>query len=215
MKLLIACEESQAVCKAFRARGHEAYSCDIIEYSPESPPRWQSNGGDMMKIAKNKLILDATCGSRTIWFEKNCPYTLYMDKREEHDLAIWKSTKNDSVRTLDVEPDIIADFTDMPFEDDSFYLVVFDPPHLIQIGDNAWMKKKYGKLDENWRQMIHDGFWECMRVLRPCGTLIFKWSEIQIPTREVINAIGKDPLFGHRSGKKMNTHWLCYMKFPE
>ena len=28
-KVLIACEESQAVCKAFRARGHEAYSCDI------------------------------------------------------------------------------------------------------------------------------------------------------------------------------------------
>lgn len=29
MKVLVACEESQAVCKAFRARGHEAYSCDI------------------------------------------------------------------------------------------------------------------------------------------------------------------------------------------
>ena len=29
MKVLIACEESQTVCKAFRARGHEAYSCDI------------------------------------------------------------------------------------------------------------------------------------------------------------------------------------------
>ena len=29
MKVLIACEESQEVCKAFRAKGHEAYSCDI------------------------------------------------------------------------------------------------------------------------------------------------------------------------------------------
>lgn len=29
MKILVACEESQAVCKAFRARGHEAYSADI------------------------------------------------------------------------------------------------------------------------------------------------------------------------------------------
>ena len=28
-KVLIACEESQTVCKAFRARGFEAYSCDI------------------------------------------------------------------------------------------------------------------------------------------------------------------------------------------
>ena len=33
MQILIACEESQAVCKAFREKGHEAYSCDIIECS--------------------------------------------------------------------------------------------------------------------------------------------------------------------------------------
>lgn len=33
MKVLIACEESQTVCKAFRARGHEAYSCDIQDCS--------------------------------------------------------------------------------------------------------------------------------------------------------------------------------------
>lgn len=31
MRILIACEESQAVCIAFRQKGHEAYSCDIIE----------------------------------------------------------------------------------------------------------------------------------------------------------------------------------------
>ena len=33
MKVLVACEESQAVTKEFRARGHEAYSCDILEQS--------------------------------------------------------------------------------------------------------------------------------------------------------------------------------------
>lgn len=33
MKILVACEESQAVCKAFREKGHEAYSCDIMECS--------------------------------------------------------------------------------------------------------------------------------------------------------------------------------------
>lgn len=37
MKILVACEESQRVCIAFRARGHEAYSCDIIEMSGEHP----------------------------------------------------------------------------------------------------------------------------------------------------------------------------------
>lgn len=39
MKVLVACEESQAVCKAFRANGHEAYSCDIIE-SSGGHPEW-------------------------------------------------------------------------------------------------------------------------------------------------------------------------------
>ena len=33
MRVLVACEESQAVCKAFRAKGHEAYSCDLQECS--------------------------------------------------------------------------------------------------------------------------------------------------------------------------------------
>ena len=33
MKVLVACEESQRVCKAFREKGHEAYSCDIVECS--------------------------------------------------------------------------------------------------------------------------------------------------------------------------------------
>ena len=33
-----------------------------------------------------------------------------------------------------------------------------------------------------------------------------------IPTPKIIKAIGRQPLFGHRSGKKMNTNWLCFMK---
>ena len=45
MKILVACEESQAVCKAFREKGHEAYSCDIIECSgghPEWHIKWDA-----------------------------------------------------------------------------------------------------------------------------------------------------------------------------
>lgn len=43
MKILIACEESQTVCKAFREKGHEAYSCDIIEPSG-GHPEWHILG---------------------------------------------------------------------------------------------------------------------------------------------------------------------------
>lgn len=179
---------------------------DVGMPSPYNPEK-----NSFMDLSQ-KHILDATCGSRTIWFQKNHPMTVYMDCREEHDVAIWKSTKNDSVRTLDVDPDVIADFTAMPFEDNTFELVVFDPPHLIRLGDTAWLKKKYGKLKDDWPKMIHDGFWECMRVLKPFGTLIFKWNEFDIPTRKIIDAIGCEPLFGHRSGKQMKTHWMCFMK---
>lgn len=43
MKVLIACEESQAVCKEFRRLGHEAFSCDIIECSG-GHPEWHILG---------------------------------------------------------------------------------------------------------------------------------------------------------------------------
>ena len=48
MKVLVACEESQAVCKAFREKGHEAYSCDIIECSG-GHPEWHIKG-DVLRV---------------------------------------------------------------------------------------------------------------------------------------------------------------------
>lgn len=162
-----------------------------------------------------KVILDATCSSRMMWFNKQHPAALYVDKRIVHDEAIWKSGNGESTRYLNIEPDVIADFTNLPFDDNSFSLVVFDPPHLMKINETAWLAKKYGKLDQDWKQTLHDGFWECMRVLKPYGTLIFKWCEHDIPVREVIKTIGEEPLFGHRSGKKSLTHWMTFMKFPK
>ena len=48
-KVLVACEESQNVCKAFRARGFEAYSCDIQEPSG-GHPEWHILGDAMKAI---------------------------------------------------------------------------------------------------------------------------------------------------------------------
>lgn len=50
MKVLIACEESQTVCKAFRERGHEAYSCDIQKPSG-GHPEWHVQG-DALKLLR-------------------------------------------------------------------------------------------------------------------------------------------------------------------
>lgn len=161
---------------------------------------------------REKKILDATCGSRSIWFNKHHPSAIYMDKRQEFDTRIWKSGDGLSEQTLSVAPDIVADFTDIPFADETFDLVVFDPPHLIRAGETAWIVKKYGKLDNNWPRLLKDGFTECMRVLRTNGVLIFKWSEIQIPAQQLWKAIGQKPLFGHHSGKNSKTFWGCFMK---
>ena len=51
---------------------------------------------------------------------------------------------------------------------------------------------------------------ECLRVLKPSGTLIFKWNENQVKLREVLKAIEPvSPLFGNR---RAETHWLVFMK---
>lgn len=167
------------------------------------------------KDLQNVTILDACCGSRMFWFDPNNPNTVFVDNRQVECEAIWKSSKGNATRYCSVRPDVIADFRALPFCSDSFWHVVFDPPHLLKVGDSAWMAKKYGKLPADWKEYLHDGFAECWRVLRPYGTLIFKWCESDIPVKEVIAAIGQKPLYGHRSGKQSKTHWMAFVKLPK
>lgn len=56
MKVLIACEESQEVCKAFRAKGHEAYSCDI-QMCSGGHPEWHILG-DALAVINGKQFVD-------------------------------------------------------------------------------------------------------------------------------------------------------------
>jgi ubiquinone/menaquinone biosynthesis C-methylase UbiE len=153
----------------------------------------------------DKLVLDACCGSRMFWFDKKNPLTIFVDLREEEHILC-------DGRSLKIEPDIQADFTKLPFEDGSFSLVVFDPPHLKIAGKKSWLSKKYGKLPRDWETMLQKGFSECFRVLKTHGTLIFKWNETQIPTRDILALTPIKPLFGHRSGKAAKTHWVCFLK---
>jgi hypothetical protein len=155
-----------------------------------------------------KRILDACCGSRMFWFDKQNPNVEFCDNRTVEYHEYYPG------RYIEIKPDTICDFTALPFEDKTFKLVVFDPPHLTRAGTASWIRLKYGCLEDNWPDMIHDGFQECMRVLDDYGTLIFKWSEVQVPLKRVLDAIGAEPLFGHRSGKNMNTHWMAFMKMP-
>ena len=85
-------------------------------------------------------ILDACCGSKMFWFDKENPNVTFMDIRRYSDILC-------DGRKLEVNPDVIGDFRNMQFSNDEFDLVVFDPPHLIKAGKNSWLAKKYGLLD--------------------------------------------------------------------
>lgn len=147
-------------------------------------------------------ILDACCGSKMFWFDKENENTVFMDNRELEDVLC-------DGRKLIIKPDIIGDFRDIPYEDKTFKLVVFDPPHLVRAGEKSWLAKKYGVLQATWPQDIKQGFSECMRVLDTNGVLVFKWNEEQIKLRQILDLIDFKPLFGDKRGK---THWLVFMK---
>lgn len=111
----------------------------------------------------DKKILDVCCGSRMFWFDKHNDNVVFMDNRVLHD-------KLCDGRKLDIESDIIGDFRNISFGDNTFRMVVFDPPHLLKAGENSWLAKKCGKLSENCPTDLKQGFSECMRVLKPNGT---------------------------------------------
>ena len=104
-----------------------------------------------MEVDSSKKVLDVTCGAKTIWFDKNNPVALFCDKRKESYEHLWKNSDNCK---LEINPDVICDFTALPFPDNQFPLVVFDPPHLTGAKKTSWLVKKYGKLEENWPQNV-------------------------------------------------------------
>ena len=153
----------------------------------------------------DKKILDACCGSRMMWFDKCCSEALFMDIRREELIAC-------DGRHIKVDPDIVGDFRAMPFDDESFRLVVLDPPHLRKLGGTSWLAQKYGMLLPSWETDIRAAFDGCMRVLKPEGILIFKWNEDQIKVRQILDIIPYKPLFGHPTSKRGKTIWMCFMK---
>lgn len=156
-------------------------------------------------MKSEKKILDACCGSRMMWFDKECSDAVFMDIRQDEYIAC-------DGRRIIVNPDIVGDFRDMPFDDESFRLVVLDPPHLQNLGNTSWLAQKYGRLLPTWEDDIRAAFDECMRVLMLDGILIFKWNEDQIKVQQILDIIPYKPLFGHTTSKHGKTIWMCFMK---
>jgi len=159
----------------------------------------------------NPCVLDVCCGSRMFWFDRADRRAVFVDKRRETHVLTDKSSAGGS-RTLEVNPDVVADFTSLPFESSTFAVVIFDPPHLLRAGKKGWQAKKYGKLEGDWREDLRRGFVECFRVLKPEGTLIFKWNEHEVPVSQILSLTPEHPLIGQRCGKSAKTHWIVFMK---
>ena len=158
-------------------------------------------------------VLDPCCGGRMMWFDRANPDVVFGDRRSETLTVTDRSHgRADGTRTLRIEPDVSLDFRALPYDDGTFKLVAFDPPHLVRAGPRSWLAAKYGKLGDDWRDDLRRGFAECLRVLDANGVLVFKWNETQVPLGEVIKLAPIDPLFGHVSGRKGLTHWLVFMK---
>lgn len=170
----------------------------------------------------DKQVIDVACGGKMFYFDKDDPRVLFCDNRTV-------DTELCDGRRFIVAPDIQCDFTALPFENDAFKLVVFDPPHLLRNTGKSKMSEiygtlnpnaeptgyqhiKYGSLQNGWKEMLTKGFSERFRVLKPGGILIFKWNETDIPVKEVLKLTDEKPLFGNRSGKASKTHWICFMK---
>lgn len=171
-------------------------------------------------MEENKTVLDVACGARMFYFDKSDPRVLFCDNRTVETYLC-------DGRKFDVNPDIVCDFTCLPFDNSSFRLVVFDPPHLLKNAKKqtderydptkertlptGYQHIKYGALYSDWKDMLRRGFSECFRVLEPCGVLVFKWNETDIPVREILKLAPAKPLFGNRCGKYSKTHWICFI----
>lgn len=162
---------------------------------------------EMSEKKPEKIILDATAGYRMMWFNKQHPNCLYIDQRSE------------------VNPDEIQDFRKLPYPNNCFKLVVFDPPHEIKSDKSikGWvMLKNFGRLKpETWSFDISKGLKECWRVLEPYGILIFKWNETDKKISQIQQYFPCKPLFGQktntsiaRHGYSAHTFWFCFMKIP-
>lgn len=168
-------------------------------------------GQDTARPAPKK-ILDVCCGPRGMWFDKFDERALFLDKRDEEHRNNYPS----GYKCTCIHPDEIGNFTSINYPDNSFWLVVFDPPHISRNIENPSVSgetfKRYGILPFDWKTELTKGFAECFRVLKPNGTLIFKWNEVSISIHDVLALTPEKPLFGHVTRRNLKTHWVAFMK---
>ena len=150
------------------------------------------------------MMRDATAGARMMWPNKNPPYTVFLDRNTDGP----------------VPPHIYGDYRRLPFRDDVFDCVIFDPPH-------AARNKQYKKF--NWTNREHPSYygWDITKtellsgiakaqkeIARVSKRLCFKWGEVDWTLWQIL------PLF--RPWKEINrkltnagrvpTWWVTFVR---
>jgi len=160
------------------------------------------------------MILDATCGARSMWFQKNDKETVYLDKRKgvfEYETSPNSKLPQRIFRAR-IFPTIKGDNRMLPFKNEVFDMILFDPPH--QIGHKTGIY--YTLYDElnplSWTTDMIKTSKELFRVLKKGGFLILKWAELQKDLKTVLSFFPIQPLFGTNTSYKNRTWWIVFRK---
>ena len=149
------------------------------------------NGQITLHGERAMLTLDLTWGMG--WMAK--------ELRIEPDITIDRNRER--------RPKIQAVWQHLPFRDDYFERILFDPPHLLRepsgwANTDLWRHFSWFSSPAEARKIIYQAFKEILRVLRPGGVCIFKWNDTEKPLNWII-AIAPRELEIQRSDKR-NGH---------
>lgn len=141
-------------------------------------------------------IVDLSAGNRAIWFNKQHPLCLYLDKR------------------LEVDPDIVCD-TNEYIPGSGYTLIVWDPPHM-NCGPNSNMSRVYGYHSTlEILDLIRKTSGKVFEVSADDALMAFKWNNHDISLERVLKLMPKwEPLFGHitKDGPGSQTYWVMLKK---
>lgn len=135
------------------------------------------------------MILDVTVGARKIyrgWDKKLNDPLIGIDVRKG-DFSVPKLKSQWAEIKIVIEPTVLADMKHLPFQDNVFEAIIFDPPHM-DVGLDTWLGKKWGSWNQNETiQTLRQVNCEFFRVLKKLGGfLILKVMPRQFPLYETL-----------------------------
>ena len=142
MRVLVACEESQRVCIAFREKGHEAFSCDIVECSG-GHPEWHVQG-DVIPLLNGNCTF---CTSDTHTHTQSGPWDLII----AHPPCTYLSSVNNRHMSLRINSsEKVAARTKLMYEAAEFFMkfINADCERIAVENPQGYMSRLYRKPDQ-------------------------------------------------------------------